>query len=440
MKNVLVLGAGLVSKPLVRYLLDVPDFNVKVASRTVSKAEKLIGSHPHGVAQSLNANDLDSLRKLIGESDLVISLLPYIYHVKVAEICIDLKKNMVTTSYISQEMNKLDERARDAEVLILNEIGLDPGIDHMSAKKIIDRVENNGGEIVSFRSYCGGLPALEASTNPFGYKFSWSPRGVLLAGKNSARYLENGQVVEIKSEELFKHYWRFKFDEIGEFEIYPNRDSLPYIEKYNLEHVKSMFRGTIRNIGWCETIYCIAKLGFLSEEKRDDLKDMRYNDLMRKIVNAQNGISTREAVKKFCGDDITEDILDRLEWLGLFSNDPIPEGKDSLLDILTERMLEKMSYDENERDMIILYHEFIAEYPDKKKKISSTLIDYGIPGGDSSMSRTVSLPAAISSKLILEGKINLKGVHMPVLPEIYNPVLDELEKLGIVCREEDYLI
>lgn len=440
MKNVLVLGAGLVSKPLVRYLLDVPDFNVRVASRTVSKAEKLIVGHPHGIAQSLNANDLDSLRKLISESDLVVSLLPYIYHVKVAELCIEQKRNMVTTSYISREMKELDDRARDAGVLILNEVGLDPGIDHMSAKKIIDRVENNGGKITSFRSYCGGLPSPEANTNPFGYKFSWSPRGVLLAGKNSARYLENGQIVEVKSEELFKHYWRFKVGELGEFEVYPNRDSLPYIEKYNLKYVKSMIRCTIRNIGWCETLYCIAKLGFLSEERRDDLKGMTYNDIVRKIVNAQSWISTRESVKKFCGDDITEEILDRLEWLGLFNSDPLPEGGNSLLDILTERMLEKMSYDENERDMIILYHEFIAEYPNKKRRITSALIDYGIPGGDSSMSRTVSLPAAIASKLILEGKINLKGVHIPVLPEIYNPVLDLLEKLGIVCKEREFPI
>ena len=437
MKNVLVLGAGLVSRPLVRYLLDEPEFHVKVASRTVSKAEKLIQGHPRGNAQALNVKDTEQLRDLIKECDIAISLLPYTYHVKVAEMCIEFKKNMVTTSYISAIMKALDENARKANVLILNEIGVDPGIDHMSAMRIIHEVENSGGKVVSFRSYCGGLPAPEANTNPFGYKFSWSPRGVLMAGRNDAKYLENGKVIEIPGKELFKHHWPLEIESEGLFETYPNRDSIPYIETYGLKYAHTMFRGTIRNIGWCDTLYCIAKLGLLNDAERDDLKGITFDDIIGKLVNTGEGISTHEATEKFLGDDATEKVLDMLDWLGLFSSETLPD-ENNLLDVMTDKFLKKMSYEKNERDMIILFHDFIAEWPDKKKRITSTLIDFGIPGGDSSMARTVSLPAAIATKMILKGKIDVTGVHAPVLSEIYSPVLDELETMNIVCKEKEY--
>jgi len=437
MKNVLVLGAGLVSRPLVRYLLDEPEFHVKVASRTVSKAEKLIQGHSRGNAQALNVKDTEQLRDLIKECDIVISLLPYTYHVKVAEMCIEFKKNMVTTSYISAPMKALDENARKVNVLILNEIGVDPGIDHMSAMRIIHEVENSDGKVVSFRSYCGGLPAPEANTNPFGYKFSWSPRGVLMAGRNDAKYLENGKVIEIPGKELFKHHWPLEIEGEGLFETYPNRDSIPYIETYGLKYAHTMFRGTIRNIGWCDTLYCIAKLDLLNDAERDDLIGITFDDLIGKLVNTEEGISTHEATEKFLGDDATEKVLDMLDWLGLFSSEILPD-ENNLLDVMTDKFLKKMSYEKNERDMIILFHDFIAEWPDKKKRITSTLIDFGIPGGDSSMARTVSLPAAIATKMILKGKIDVTGVHAPVLSEIYNPVLDELETLNTVCKEKEY--
>lgn len=437
-RNVLVLGAGLVVKPLVRYLLDEPDFKVKVASRTVSKAINLIGGHPRGAAETLLIENLELLKSLIKESDIVISLVPYTYHVKVAEICIEFGKKMVTTSYISPAMKALDEKARNAGILILNEIGLDPGIDHMSAMRIIHNVEKNSGRVVSFYSYCGGLPAPEANTNPFGYKFSWSPRGVLMAGGNPGRYLKNNEEVFVPGEVLFKHYWYLEIEGSGNFEAYPNRNSLPYIETYNLKHVHSMFRGTIRNIGWCDTLYSIVQLGLFDENKRDDLEGITFEDLTRKLTDAKSGFDTREATAKFLGLDRADTVLDRLEWLELFSKNPLAGEKNNLLDTLVAQMLAKMSYEENERDMIILFHEFIAEYPEKKKKITSTLVDFGIPGGYSAMSRTVSLPAAIATKLILQGKIDLKGVHIPVIPEIYDPVLNELETMDIVCKENVY--
>ena len=439
MKNVLVLGAGLVSRPLVRYLLNVPEFKVTVASRTVSKAVKLIDGHPRGEAQALNVKDDAQLEELVKECDLAISLLPYVYHVKVAELCIKYKKNMVTTSYISDAMKALDQRAKDAGIIILNEIGVDPGIDHMSAMRIIHAVENSGGKVISFRSYCGGLPAPEANDNPYGYKFSWSPRGVLMAGCNDAKYMKDGEIVEIEGKDLFRNHWLLHIEGEPEFETYPNRDSLPYIETYGLKDVKTMFRGTIRNTGWCKTLICIARLGVLDETERDDLKGFTYNDLTRRLVSASEGVSTREATKIFLGEDSSEEVLDRLEWLGLFSDDPLPE-ENTYIDIMTARFLEKMPYKEGERDMIVLYHDFLAEWTDKKKRITSTLVDYGIPHGDSSMSRTVSLPAAIATRLILQDKIDITGVHAPVLPAIYNPVLDELETMDIVCKEKEYAL
>lgn len=437
MKKVLVLGAGLVSRPLVRYLLDIPEFQITVASRTVSKADKLIDGHPQGTAIELNVKNDSQLEQLISQSDLAISLLPYTYHVKVAGYCIKHKKQMVTTSYISDAMKALDKPARQAGVLILNEIGVDPGIDHMSAMRIIHNVENSGGKVVSFRSYCGGLPAPEANDNPFGYKFSWSPRGVLMAGRNDAKYLKEDKIIEIEGKDLFRHHWSLNIEGLPPFETYPNRNALPYIESYGLKDVRTMFRGTIRNIGWCETMLCIARLGVLDETERDDLQGMSFDNLTRRLVNAAAGISTRQAVQKYLGDDASEEVLDRLEWLGLFSSEPLPD-EPTYLDVMTQRFLEKMPYREGERDMLVLYHDFLAEWPDHQKRITSTMVDFGIPYGDSSMARTVSLPAAIATRLILQGKIKLSGVYAPVLPEIYHPVLTELESMDIICKEQEY--
>lgn len=436
MQKVLVLGAGLVSRPLVKYLLD-SEFELTVASRTLSKAEKLVEGHRNGKAVQLNVKDSDSLKELIKNTDIAISLLPYVFHVKVARICIEFGKDMVTTSYISDKMQALDEEAKKAGILILNEIGVDPGIDHMSAMRIIDNVKSRGGEVVSFKSYCGGLPAPEANDNPFGYKFSWSPKGVLMAGKNNAKYLENGEVVEVDGEDLFEHHWPLKFEDAPEkFENYPNRNSLPYIETYGLENVETMFRGTIRNVGWCDALNSIVKLDLLEDEERSDLGDLTYKELIQKQIGTERE-DIKAAVKDYLGDATTPRAMDMLEWLGLFSDKPVPD-ENTLLDVMTALFLEKMEYQENERDMIVLYHDFLAELPAGNKKITSTLIDYGIPGGDSSMARTVSLPAAIATKLILLGKINEKGVLAPVIPEIYNPVLDELEKLDISCREKEW--
>lgn len=436
MKRVLILGAGLVARPLVRYLLDQPDLQVEVASRTVSKAEKLIEDHPRGVAKELNLKNEDDVKREVAAADLVISMVPYAFHPRVAEFCIAHKKPMVTTSYVSEPMKKLDGEARKAGVLILNELGLDPGIDHMEAMRVINEVKRNGGEIQNFISFCGGLPAPEANTNPFGYKFSWSPVGVLLAGKNSAQYLLNGKEVFIPSENLFDNYHFISIEGLGVFEAYPNRNSLPYIELYGIPETKTMLRGTLRNVGWCETIKKMVQLGLLDQTEKD-WKGLTYQDFLRSLIGSPVEKNLRQAVCDYLRLDPGLAIIRRLEWLGLLSDEPLPVEKGSALDIVAARMSEKLQYGEGERDMIVLQHEFVARYPGSQgEKIISTLVDFGIPGGDSSMARTVGLPAAIGTKLILEGKIKEKGVHIPVLPEIYLPILAELQAMGIAFKEK----
>lgn len=436
MKKILILGAGLVAKPLVRYLLDQPDFKVEVASRTVSKAVKLIDSHPDGEAKELNLKDEEGLKKEIADSDLVISMVPYGFHPKVAKFCIDFGKHMVTTSYVSEAMQSLDSEAKNAGILIINEIGLDPGIDHMEAMRIIHEVEEKGGEIQSFTSFCGGLPAPEANTNPFGYKFSWSPIGVLLAGKNSAQYLKEGQQVLITAEDLFKDYAIINIEGLGEFEGYPNRNSLPYIQLYGIQSTETMLRGTLRNKGWCRTMKKMVDLQLLDEEEKK-WGGITYKDFIRRLMDNPAEEDIKKALGAHLSIEEDSDITQRLEWLGLLSDEAITVSKGSALDILGARMLEKLQYEEGERDMIILQHQFIASYPDdKKEKITSTLIDFGIPGGDSSMARTVGLPAAIATRLILEGKIEMTGVHIPVIPKIYTPILQELKGMDITFKEK----
>ena len=433
-KKVLVLGAGLVSRPLVRYLLGKTDYEVICASRTVSKAEKLITGFDRGSACPLMASDDSALESLIKDVDLVISLLPYTYHVRVAEFCLKHKKNMVTTSYVSPDMKALDARAKEQGVLLLNEIGLDPGIDHMSAMRVIHHVKKNGGKVTSFRSCCGGLPAPEANTNPMGYKFSWSPRGVLMAGRNAAKFKLDGTVMDIPGPELFASCWPLEVPGGGSFEHYPNRDSMPYVGVYGLEGVQNMLRGTIRYKGWCSFWYRMASLGILSDVARDDLAGRAWGEVMRTLVPG-NGDLKADLCKAW-GVDESSDEFKRAEWIGLLGTEKVSEKQTNLLDALCTLLQEKLPYEDAERDMIVLFHEFIAEYADGQEHITSTLIDYGIPNGDSAMSRTVSLPASIAARLILEdGFEGLTGVHIPVLPEIYKPVLRELESMGITCTE-----
>ena len=436
MKNILVLGAGLVSRPGVHYLLNQEYFRVTVASRTVHKAEALVKGYENGNAISLNVNNTTKLTELIKSSDIVISLLPWIHHVKVAEYCLAHNTHMATTSYVSKEMKAFDSEAKTKGLLFMNEIGVDPGIDHMSAMKIIDQVHDDGGKILHFYSFCGGLPAPEDNDNPFGYKFSWSPKGVVLASRNSSQYLENGTKITIEGKNLFANPRLEEVDGLGIFEVYPNRDSLPYKHLYGLNDALTVMRGTYRNIGWCETLKAIVDLGLVDETPNVKLKGIIFQQMLAESVGASASDNIRAETAKKLNIEITSPILDRLEWLGLFSDKSVT-NHDNRLDILSDLLQEKLFYKKGEKDMILLQHKFTIETKKKMKElITSTLIDYGIPNGDSSMARTVSLPLAIGVKLILTGKITLTGVQIPIMKKIYDPVLNELENMGIKMVEK----
>ena len=436
MKKILVLGAGLVSRPGVNYLLEQNNLSVTVASRTVSKAEKLVKEHANGKAAAVDVENNQALTALIREHDIVISLLPWIHHVKVANLCLEHGKDMVTTSYISEGMKKLAPAVLNKGLLFLNEMGVDPGLDHMSAMKVIHAVEAEGGKVLHFHSYCGGLPAPEDNDNPFGYKFSWSPRGVILASRNSARFLENGKIVEIEGKDLFLNFRLETIEGLGKFELYFNRDSVPYKELYGLKDAQTVIRGTYRNLGWCETLKKIVDLGLVDETPQPGLKGITYKKMVADLVGCPADSHIKETTAKKLGIPASSEIIKRLEWLGLFSDETVPDV-DNRLDILSERMQEKLFFKEGEKDMLILRHRFIIENKDKTQDlITSTLIDFGIPFGDSAMARTVSLPMAIGTRLIAEGKITMKGVQTPVHPKIYEPVLLELETMNIKMVEK----
>jgi saccharopine dehydrogenase-like NADP-dependent oxidoreductase len=435
MKKVLILGAGMVVKPMVDYLLN-QGIDVTIASRTQSKADDMLKNHSHGQAKQWTVDDEDTLDTMVRDHDVIVSLLPYAYHAMVAKRCIEHKKDMVTTSYVQPEMVDLDGPARDAGIVILNEIGVDPGIDHMSAKKIIDQVHDQQGTIEEFYSMTGALAAPEAADNPLKYKFSWSPKGVVKAGNNAARYLKNGKEVNIPSGDLFKDTFMVHFPNVGELEVYPNRDSINYINIYDTPEAKTMFRGTFRYKGWCETIDVMKQLNLISEEPVE-LKGKSYADMIADQIHVADSSNIRKKVADHLNLSEEAHALDALEWLGLFSTDPINREKDSPFEVTSDLMMDKMKLGENERDMVAMQHTFLVDYPDKGKEvIKSSMLVFGSPSSDTSVARTVAIPAAIAVRLILERKIDLKGVYRPVIPEIYEPVLTELEKNDIRLEEE----
>jgi len=297
----------------------------------------------------------------------------------------------------------------------------------MSAMKIIHKIQNDGGKVVRFFSFCGGLPAPEADTNPWGYKFSWSPRGVVLAGRNSARYLKEGEVVDIPGPDLFGHHWYVNAQGYGELEAYLNRDSIPYIEIYGLEGVRNMLRGTLRNTGWCYTMKKLADLDYFNLDEQD-LSGKTVADVTRALAGGKDG-DVKDVLAAGIDVNVYTNAVRRMEWLGLLGDTPVPADAKSPLDVLAALMNDKLVYETGERDLCVMQHEFEAEYPDgRKEETISTLVDFGIPNGDSSMARTVSLPAAIGARMILEEKITDRGVLIPVAPTIYEPVLKELEE------------
>ena len=434
MKKVLILGAGMVSKPIINYLLH-SDFIVTVASPMKERAEEIIDGHPLGTSVDWSMDCAGRLDEMTADHDLAVSLLPYKFHTDVAKSCLKNRKPLVTTSYVQPGIQALDSEAKDAGVIILNEIGLDPGIDHMSAMRIIDHIHSSGGKIRKFYSLCGALPAPEAADNPLKYKFSWSPKGVILASRNSALYLKDGKKVQIDPLYLFRDLFSVEFPGIGKLEVYPNRDSISYIDIYGIPEVSTMFRGTFRYPGWCETLDFMKQLNLL-DDSYSDYTGKTLSGFLAERAGIENYNLRRTLINKF---GLSEDSIPllSLDFLGFFSNEKMKYGITSPFEIVSDMMVEKMSLGSHERDMVVLQHIFLASYPDGREEIiKSSMLNFGSVSTDTAIARTVALPAAIAVKLILDRKIDLAGVYRPVIPEIYNPVLNELNRYGIEMTEE----
>jgi len=437
MKHILVLGAGRVARPAVRYLLEQPGFRVTVADLESGRAEAIVEAHPNGSAVVANLARRPEMDALIGNADVVISLLPPDCHPAVAEVCVDRRRPLLTTSYVSPAMRSLDERARKTGVLLLNEMGLDPGIDHMSAKLVINRVHGGGGRIRAFTSACGGLPAPDANDNPWGYKFSWSPLGVLRACGASARFRKDGEIVEQPSGTIFNHPDRMEIEGVGTLESYPNRDSLAYADLYDIPEAQSIQRATLRYPGWCRTMQAVMAAGFLDATPGSWPEGTRLADFTRSLLRGPAAGSVRAALARQLGLSEDSDPVRCMDWLGLCGEDPVPLRQGSPLEVLAARMQARMTYRPGERDMIVLRHVFCVENPDGScEQITATLTEFGTPHGDSAMSRTVGLPVAIGARLVAEERITGIGVQIPVAPHVYAPVLAALEGLGIRLGEQ----
>lgn len=433
--RVLILGAGLVSRPIVRYFLDRPGYRVTVATLFLDDAHALIENHDRATAVEFDVSDDAQVEPLVRGTDLVVSLVPYVFHPRVARFAIKHGIDMVTASYVAPEMRELDAMAREEGVLVLNEVGLDPGLDHMSAMRLIHDIRASGGTVVGFESCTGGIPAPEAADNPWCYKFSWSPRGALLAGRQAARFLERGVVREIPGPELFLHGRPYTVEKLGTFEMYPNRDSMRYVETYGIDQVTDMLRGTVRYPGWCESMKAVVDLGLLEVEPRDWPSGATFADMATAGLPPGDG-PPRQRIAAHLGLAEEHPVLDRLEWSGVLSERLLATGRAAPLDLLAELFQEKMGYARGERDMVVMQHRVTARWPDGRVEVrSSRLVAYGEPEGDSATSRTVSLPAAIAARLILDGQLRLSGVHIPTERAIYEPILDESAELGITFEE-----
>ncbi|KAI4165717.1 MAG: hypothetical protein LQ342_000659 [Letrouitia transgressa] len=380
-QSALLLGSGFVATPAVQILSNA-GVHVTVACRTLASAQKLAGNFTNTKAISLDVNDTSALEDATAKHDVIISLIPYTYHIAVVKAAIKAKKNVVTTSYVSPVIQALDEEVKAAGITVLNEIGLDPGIDHLYAIDIIDRVHKEGGSVRAFRSFCCGLPAPENSDNPLGYKFSWSSRGVLLALKNEAKYLENGKVIHMRGGDLMGAAKPYHTGFLGfNFVAYGNRDSTGYRERYNIPEAQTVMRGTLRYAGFPELIKVLFDIGFLGEEEQNFLKEP---------------IAWKEVTKKILG--ATSSSENDLVAVGIFSESKItPKGNP--LDTLCATLEEKMAYEEGERDFVFLQHKFEIENKDgSKDTITSTLCEYGTPigsGGYSAMAKLVGIPCGV---------------------------------------------
>ena len=442
MKQITLIGAGRSTIILIEYLLNRAEKNqwkVVVADRDIALAEGKINGHPSAEACSFDVQDASARRALIEKSDIVISMLPAHMHIPVAKDCIEFGVHMVTASYISDEMKALDQEAKDKGVILINEIGVDPGIDHLSAMKMLDDVRDQGGEILLFESFTGGLVAPDSDDNPWNYKFTWNPRNVVLAGGSGAvKFKQEGKYKFIPYHQLFRRTEYMNIGEFGKFEAYANRDSLKYRSVYGLQDVPTLYRGTLRRPGFCRAWDTFVKLGMTDDSYvLEGTKEMTFREFTNTFLAYNQSDSVELKLMHYLKIDQDDALMDKLTWLDIF--EPIPIGQDNLtpaqvLQIILER---KWSLNAQDRDMVVMVHKLGYRLDGATHQINSHMVCMGDDADRTAMAKTVGLPVGIAARHILEGTITTPGVQIPVSREIYEPMLAELAESGIQFSEEE---
>jgi len=435
---VLILGSGNVSACFVRFLLERVEHHLVVADLSEERARAAALGNGRAEPMRFDASDASGLSRLIREigASLVVSLLPPALDPLVARVCIDLRTPMLTTSYASRALKELDGDAQKADVLVLAEIGLDPGIDHLLAARAIDAAHGAGAEVIAFESVCGAIPAQESSLNPFAYKFSWFPRGALAAVKRPARFLRDGRVVTLPEAAILEHSTLRHFESLGWFEDYPNMDALPYAQAYGIPEARTLYRGTLRYPGWCETLRVIHRLGLLDEAELHVTAGRSYRGLLAQLLGMPEHGDLEGAVAERSGVHPTSTAMQRLVWLGIFAEEAIPLAqRATAFDILLDLMLRRLRYERGERDLVALDVSIVEKRRGQTAQASSQVVAFGTPEGDSATAQTVAAPAAIAAQLILEGRIALRGVRLPIDKSIYLPVLGSLPEAGIAVTQ-----
>lgn len=441
MKHILLLGAGRSASVLISYLLqNAPSQNwtITIGDMNVDYLAPAMQLHPFANAIEFNINDELQREKEIGKADLVISMLPAMFHIKVANECLRLHKNMITASYVSPEIKALHEKAETLGLTFLMESGLDPGIDHMSAMHVINHIKEKGGHIYSFKSYTGGLIAPESDNNPWNYKITWNPRNVVLAGQGTAKYLENNTFKYIPYHQLYSRTETLSVLDFGEFEGYANRDSLSYREPYGLEKIETILRGTFRRKGYCEAWNALVQLGMTDDTYQlENSAQMTYHDFTQAFLPGfQTAGNLKEQVQTYLGFSEENDTIWKLEWLGLLSEELIGLENATPAQIIEKLLVEKWQLSPGDKDMIVMQHLFEYEFQGQHKRMTSSMVVLGDDEIQTAMAKTVGLPVGIAAKLLLNGEIDHKGVVIPTKPDIFGPILKELEQYGIHFIEE----
>jgi saccharopine dehydrogenase (NADP+, L-glutamate forming) len=442
MKQILIIGAGRSSIYLIEYLLQKStqyNWKITIGDVDIQLAQSKINNHPNGKAISFDINNAKQREEEISNSDIVISMLPAFMHGDVAKDCVRLGKHMATASYVSETMQDLDLEAKRKGIILLNEIGLDPGIDHASALKIIDELKASGCDIHTFKSFCGGLVAPESNDNPWGYKFSWNPRNVILAGQGTAQYLENGKMKFLPYNRIYTQTETIEVAGYGKFDAYANRDSVGYREIYGLQNSKTMLRGTLRMPGYCKAWNVFVKLGLTDDTwKIHDSDQLTWAQLIDAFL-PEGKQSLEERLKLFLGEHADDEVMSKLKWLGIFEELPIKLSNATPAQILQSLLEEKWKLKNGDKDMIVMQHYFGYTEDQKEKAIVSSLVVKGESESHTAMAKTVGLPLAITVKNILTGKLNCTGVCIPTSPEIYHPLLEELKQFGIEFDERQLI-